>query len=756
MPWYLCRGLAIVCVAAAAACNRPDPDEHYLKAKQFLAESKLREAVIESRAALQADGKRGDIRMTLADTLMELGERRAALGEYLRAADALPDQALPHLRAGNLLLATGKFEDAETYARRVLAIDANSAEGQVLLGNALAGLQQVDAALAEYQEAIALDPASEGAYLNMGAVQLATGQLAKAEETFKKAIEMAPKSAAPRIALANFYWSTRRVADAEAGFKDALTIDPTDATANRVLGSFYIATGRPNDAEQYFQAIARNAKTTEARIALADYYGAFKRFKEATEVLKGLTARQDDAYPLAMTRLAAIDAAQGFRAEALSKTREVLAAYPKDGGARLLTARLLLDEGKREEALAEAKLLVTQEAEPSIEGAAYLLIGGIHASMDRREDAIAAYQEARNRQRRPMAATIALASLHFNAGELDKASTFIDEALTIQPRDAVARTLSVRVMLARGNHAAARERLESLQRDYPNSPLVLNVLGASQLAVRNIEAARRAYSRAAQLAPNDLEAVTGLVQADLATGRTADAVARVEKLLAATKPTTAFLILAAKTYLAGGHAAKAEQTLTAAIETDPNQLQVYGLLGQLYLGQNRLDSAADQYGAIVARNPGSVPAMTMLGMLREAQGRLPEAEQLYKDALAVDPTAAVAANNLAWLYVAGNRNLDDALKLAQEARKALPEEPAVNDTLGWIYYQLGMNDVAITHLSSSAEKSPDEPAIHYHLGLAYAKVGLTDEARQSLQRAVGMKRDFDGRATAEKMLAQMP
>jgi tetratricopeptide (TPR) repeat protein len=115
----------------------------------------------------------------------------------------------------------------------------------------------------------------------------------------------------------------------------------------------------------------------------------------------------------------------------------------------------------------------------------------------------------------------------------------------------------------------------------------------------------------------------------------------------------------------------------------------------------------------------------------------------------------VAANNLAWLYVASNRNLDEALQLAQTALQGLPDEPHVTDTLGWIYYRKDMPARAVQYLESSVEKNPNDPASHYHLGMAYVRAGDLEKGRKSLQRAVASKIEFDGIAEARKTLAQI-
>jgi Tfp pilus assembly protein PilF len=141
----------------------------------------------------------------------------------------------------------------------------------------------------------------------------------------------------------------------------------------------------------------------------------------------------------------------------------------------------------------------------------------------------------------------------------------------------------------------------------------------------------------------------------------------------------------AKGYGLVGDEKKAEATLKAAIEADPGRLQTYSLLGRLYASQGRLDEAQRQLEGRLQRDPSSIGTLTMVGMLHEARGQSQDAEKSYLHALSINPRAAVSANNLAWLYVASNRNLDEAMRLAQIAAEQLPGEPAVNDTLGWIF-----------------------------------------------------------------------
>ena len=748
------QAVAVALVALCVACSKPTADEHFKKANDFMAQSRVDDAIIEYRNALNIDPKRGDVRTKLGDAYVAKQDIGGAFREYIRAADLLPDDAAAQIRAGNFLLLARKFEDAQTRANNALKKDPNNLDATILLGNALAGLQQFDAAMTEFQEATTLNPTDDRAYASAGTLQMVRHQDAAAEASFRKAVEVAPKSVTALLALANFLWTSGRAPDAEGTLKNAVALDPANAGANRALGSFYMATGRVADAEPYFQAIAHNSQRPEDTIALADYYVVAKRNEEAKTLLRTL-ASSDKSFAVATTRLAAIDTLERNRVQARQKLKDVLDKYPKDMSARLLDARILLIDGKRTDALATATSIVNDEPTSQQAEQAYMLIGAVQTSFDSYDEAIKAYKEVLTRNSRPLGAQLALAALYLRMRAFDQALNSVQSAETIQPKNPLARTLRVRILMAQGKMADAKTELASLQKDYPNAAPVLVLVGGQQLSEKQYDAARASFTKALQALPTSIDAATGLVSVDLASGHKADAVARIEAGLKTATPTSDLMVLAARTYASTGDLVKAEDCLHKAVDLDPARLEAYVLLGQLYISQHRLPAAIDEYQKVIVRTPNSVPAHTMLGMLYEAQRQLPEAEKSYQKALSVDSHAAVAANNLAWMYVSSNRNLDEALQLAQVALQALPDEPHVNDTLGWIYYRKDMAGRAVPYLESSVKRNPDDPSGYYHLGMAYVRNGDLEKGRQALQKAVNSKVEFDGISDARKTLAQV-
>jgi tetratricopeptide (TPR) repeat protein len=454
-------------------------------------------------------------------------------------------------------------------------------------------------------------------------------------------------------------------------------------------------------------------------------------------------------------RLATIDALEGKRAAAQTTVREILEKNPKNPGALQMHARLLLADGKLDEALATVKQLEAAEGASRATSDAYALAGQIHTAKGHTEEAVAAYTKVLSLEPRRLDAQMALARLYLARNDGKQAVTYAQQVLSIQPGNLNARVLLVRGDVLSGKIENAEQDLAPLQKAYPQSPTVANLQALVQLSRNQPEAARASYERALKSAPRDYEALTGSIRLAIASGRPAEALQKIDTYLRGGKPDFNGLVLASRTYLAAGKPQEAEKLLQSAIEADPRKLETYSLLGQLYAKQNRIDDATRVYADMATRDEKSVPAHTMLGLLFEQQGKVDEAEKSYKKALAVEPRAAVAANNLAMIHVNRNSNLEDARQLAETAQRELPDDPNVNDTLGWIYHKLGRGSAALQYLEKSVKTSPTDPTFKYHLGAVYYAAGDWEKARQQLTEALKLKSDFDGAADARATLAKI-
>ena len=227
--------------------------------------------------------------------------------------------------------------------------------------------------------------------------------------------------------------------------------------------------------------------------------------------------------------------------------------------------------------------------------------------------------------------------------------------------------------------------------------------------------------------------------------------ARLEAEAARRQPPSApLLTLLARAHGAAGNQAKEEEVLRQAVTVDPRFTTGYAMLAQLYIRQKRTDAARAEFEGMVERDPNAIGARTMIGMLWEAEGKRDEARKSYEATVKVNENAAVASNNLAFIYAEQGINLDVALQLATSAKRRLPDDPHVDDTIGWIYYKKDLPAMAVGPLEASLKRlrTPAEQAeVLYHLGLTYAKLGNKDKAREALESALKLNPQVGGAET---------
>ena len=147
-----------------------------------------------------------------------------------------------------------------------------------------------------------------------------------------------------------------------------------------------------------------------------------------------------------------------------------------------------------------------------------------------------------------------------------------------------------------------------------------------------------------------------------------------------------------------------------------------------------------------------------LGHLYEQQTDYAQARRVYESALTSNPNLWPAANNLAFLISETTRSETDLAHAAGLAQKALdqqPDNPVVLDTVGWIYYRRGNLPQAVTFIEKAVERDKENPILNYHLATVLHETGRPGEARIQLEQALANDKDFQGRAEAERLLAEL-
>jgi len=757
--WSSMRGFVAIAAAVllsfSTACSQ-DPEvlkrQHVQAGDRFAADGKHAEAILEYRNAIRLDVQFGEARSKLSTSYEAVRDLPSALREAVRAADLMPDTVEAQLRAGSLLLRARQFPEARARAVSALAKAPRNPVALVLLGNALAGLKDMDAAIEQVERAIDEDPQLALSYANLGALQVAKGDRDAAESAFRRAVDAEPGSALAHMSLANFLWSAGRLEEAERELTIALDIEPKSTVVNRALAVLHIAERNMAEAEPYLKAYADLSGAVDARLVLADYYVGLRRAAEATNILTSV-AREAAGYAPATVRLAALDVAGDRRADAHRKLDEVLAKQPRNELALEAKSRLLLFEQRNDEALTFATTLVNANPR-SVRGRftralALETTGAADEAVKTYEDLLTTVPASAPVQAR-------LAEHYIARRNYKGALQLAQQLVKARPQSGAARLLYAQALLGSGDLQNAERELMILSQATRTSPEVYNWMGLLYEAKRDPKSARRWYQRALELQPASAMALAGLVSTDLAEKSPTSALARIEARLNGQPNDPTLLMMDGMAQMAARDSRQAEAAFRRVLELDANHIDAYTRLGTIYLMENRLDEARQNFEALAKHQSTPVAAETMIGIILTRQNKAEEARAHFERALQLNPRAAVAGNNLAWYYANNGGNLDTALQLAQMAKAEIPESASVTDTLGWIYYQKGLATLAVATLREAVQQSPSDPSIHFRLGLAYLKNGNKLEARSTLQQVLKLDPRFADADEVRRVLATLP
>lgn len=216
----------------------------------------------------------------------------------------------------------------------------------------------------------------------------------------------------------------------------------------------------------------------------------------------------------------------------------------------------------------------------------------------------------------------------------------------------------------------------------------------------------------------------------------------------------------ARSLVRQGRLAEAETVLRDLARDDPDALEE---VARLQREQHRLPEAIATLERSVAVSPLSHSAWLLLGLMKKEAGDRSGATAAYEHALRLDPNDPVALNNLAVLLIEQGQAKARGISLARRAVASLPNNPALEDTLGWALLE-GQD---ARHLDESLElleraaRALGTPEVRYHLGMALARAHREKDAKRELTQALGTTPAGPGpaepwRARAEQSLAALP
>ncbi len=117
-------------------------------------------------------------------------------------------------------------------------------------------------------------------------------------------------------------------------------------------------------------------------------------------------------------------------------------------------------------------------------------------------------------------------------------------------------------------------------------------------------------------------------------------------------------------------------------------------------------------------------------------GQMEKAEEYLKRSISMNPDWPGAYNDLGFMWVDRDMNVEEAGEMIKKAVEMMPENAAYLDSLGWYYFKAGKFEDARRELLSAVSKlQQDDATVLEHLGDALQKLGNGAEALKYWQRA---------------------
>ncbi len=192
-----------------------------------------------------------------------------------------------------------------------------------------------------------------------------------------------------------------------------------------------------------------------------------------------------------------------------------------------------------------------------------------------------------------------------------------------------------------------------------------------------------------------------------------------------------------------GNLKQAIQLVAGAIEQKKQPI-LYMFLASLYEKANDPGLAEEMLKKGVAEFPRNVDLYYGLGVFYDKANRPEQALEQMRSILRLEPDNAEALNFIGYSWADRGINLDEAEQMIKRALELNPKGAHIIDSLGWVYFRQGKNDLAIKYLTEALNGLPDDPTVAEHLGDALEKDGRLSEALEMYRRALKSNSDSIG------------
>lgn len=641
-----------------------------------------------------------------------------------------------------------QYDLAEKRVLKVLKLAPEHYASLLLIGNLYYMQEDYEQAAYYLEKATYARPENLQAQTLLGKTYLLLGQYNEAEDTFEFASSRTGDNA-ELLALIGI--AKMKGGDARAGIQNlenAAETAPADTAVISELAKAYMNTGETARAIEVLESVIEESDQklqTETLLILA-YLRAGENDKAIDLAHKLSNQLPDNPLPHVFTGMA-LEMKKEFTT-ARSNYDKALNIQSDNILAILGHARIDMQEGKTESSRKRYQTVLTIQPDNSV---ALTSLAYILASEGKDEESVKLLEKAREADPAALESRLLLSNFYIHQGDAGKALVYAMEAQKINPEN-------VRVLFVLGKaqlgtaDPEAEQTFLTLVKRVPESPDAHFYLALAQARSGDVDAIRQSLQRVLELNPDHVEARLALGNLELHDGNT-DTAMEIAHQLQQTKPdSVAGYLLEGDVLMARQDTKQALPAYQAALKRTQNGEVVI----RINRAQRLLGNKKAGYGALsewLKKHPEDLQVRFTLALTHMADGENDAAMSQFRKILEKQPDNAAVLNDLAWLtHESGEPG---AVEMAERAHRLAPDNPAIQDTYGWLLVQTGSVESGLIALEQAAKKAPDIYDIRYHLAYALAKAGNKTRAKQELDSILESGKPFSERDKAEVLLKEL-
>lgn len=585
LKFGLAFGLVATFLVACQQENRVDTDLVEAEARLdvadvYRAQGQFRSSVIETQNALQLAPESDRALRLQAELMLDVGDYGQAIA-YLRQIG----ERFPASNDIQLLLAQAHLEGGDPQQALAVLSAADSsgtAQGNWLLGNAYASLNNYELAKQAFEAALALDGNHIGSLIGLSKVAYLEQDPEAAAGFVDRAVAANPGDLDLAIWRGDLAVLQGRYPEAEAAYFEALdqmgTYDTMTAKRFRALNAVVIPLQmqQKNDEALRFSQIIAATPQGQVQQAYSNAVELFQQgdYEEAQQALLETLALAPNN-PDSNILLGFTNYALGDYAAAEQSLSNLVASVTSSPQPVKVLAASHLQLGDPDAAL--AVLNEAREAFP--EDASLLAMIGLSQQQAGDLDAsIASLNEALALDSASIEARLSLAGSYVMQGNLEAASGELRNTLGLDPENLLAKTNLVSLLLANGQAAAAQEEIQGWLDTAPDSVIDNNLAGVVAINRGDAGAARDYLNRSIASEPGNIQA----------------------------------LLLLSRIAVNAQDFAEAESRLAEAVSRDPTNPTVLATILDLGIQNASVGEKFQQVSRIVADYPGAfMPALVL-------------------------------------------------------------------------------------------------------------------------------------------------